>query len=141
MPHLNPDGKSYDGRVPADAKSIGSLCFIGRWDAQAENYGWTGGTPVWVPLAVSARGLMEPDVVELKDERVLVVWRGSNTPITAGHKWFSVSDDGGRTLSPVKEWKYDDGSRFYSPSSIHRFFRHSTMRDLFQLGHFADDWT
>lgn len=134
VPYVNKDGKSYDGRVPADAKNIGSLCFIGKWDPESGDYDWTGGTPVWVPLEVSARGLMEPDVAELEDGRVLVVWRGSNTPVTEGRKWFSVSDDGGKTLSPVQEWKYDDGSRLYSPSSIHRFFRHSVSGKLYWFG-------
>ena len=138
VPYENPGGKSYDGRVPADAKNIGSLCFIGRWDEGAQDYAWTAGEPVWVPLEVSARGLMEPDVVELAGGRVLVVWRGSNTPVTAGRKWFSVSDDGGKTLSPVQEWKFDDGSRFYSPSSIHRFFRHSVSGTLYWVGNICD---
>jgi hypothetical protein len=131
-------GKSYDGRVPADAKSIGSLCFIGKWSADAKDYDWSGGKPVWVPLEVSSRGLMEPDVVELKDSRVLVVWRGSDTPVTEGRKWFSASSDGGMTLSPVAEWKYDDGSRFYSPSSFHRFLRHSVTGKLYWFGNICE---
>ncbi|MBN2309243.1 MAG: exo-alpha-sialidase [Candidatus Hydrogenedentes bacterium] len=134
VPHESTTSKSYDSRVPADARSIGSVCFIGTWDAGAADYDWTAGAPVWVPLEVSSRGLMEPDVVELRDSRLLVVWRGSNTPDTEGRKWFSVSKDGGRTLSPVQEWKYDDGTRFYSPSSIHRFFRHSVTGRLYWLG-------
>ncbi len=138
VPHENPGGKSYDGRVPADAKNIGSLCFVGSWDKALQDYRWAGGEAVWVPLEVSARGLMEPDVVELKDGRVLVVWRGSNTPATPGRKWFSVSEDGGKTLSPVREWKYDDGTQFYSPSSIHRFFRHSVSGTLYWVGNICE---
>jgi hypothetical protein len=134
VPYKNTTGKSYDGRVPADAKSIGSVCFIGTWNAEAKNYDWTGGTPVWVPLETSSRGLMEPEVAELKGGRLLVVWRGSNTPVTAGRKWFSISDDGGQTLSPVEEWKYDDDSHFYSPSSLHRFLRHSVTGKLYWFG-------
>ena len=134
VPVENPSGKSFDGRVPADARNIGSRCFVGRWNEATEDYDWTAGKPVWVPLEVSARGLMEPDVTELTDGGVLVVWRGSNTPATAGRKWFSVSDDGGMTLSPVAEWKYDDGSRFYSPSSIHRFIRHGVTGKLYWIG-------
>ena len=136
---VEPAEKSYDGRVPADATNIGSLCFIGTWNEAAKDYDWKAGAPVWVPLEVSARGLMEPDVVELKDGRVLVVWRGSNTPVTAGRKWYSVSEDGGRTLSPVAEWKYDDGARFYSPSSIHRFLRHSQTGKLYWVGNICPD--
>ena len=77
---------------------------------------------------------MEPELAELKDHRVLIVWRGSDTPTTAGRKWFSISRDGGKTLDPVAEWKYDDGSRFYSPSSYHRMIRHSRTGKLYWLG-------
>jgi hypothetical protein len=134
VPYENPTGKSFDGRVAADAKNIGSTCFIGTWNGETQDYDWLAGKPVWVPLEVSARGLMEPDVVGLEDGRVLLVWRGSDTPVTEGRKWFSVSEDGGQTLSPVKEWKYEDGTRFYSPSSIHRFIRHSVTGKLYWVG-------
>lgn len=134
VPYMNVEGKSYHQWFPADAKNIGSVCFIGKWNAEAEDYDWTAGKRVWVPLAVSSRGLLEPDVAELKDGRLLVIWRGSNTPLTEGRKWFSVSEDGGLTLSPVQELKYDDGSRFYSPSSFHRMIRHSVTGRLYWIG-------
>jgi hypothetical protein len=134
VPYENKTGKSYHQWTPADSKSIGSLCAIGTWDDKAKDYAWTAGAPVWVPLEVSSRGLMEPDVVELKDGRVLVVWRASDTPVTEGHKWFSLSEDGGKTLTPVAEWKYEDGMPFYSPSSIHRFIRHSQTGTLYWVG-------
>jgi hypothetical protein len=78
-------------------------------------------------------------VVELQDGRVLVVWRGSDTPVTEGRKWFSLSTDGGMTLSPVQEWKYDDGLRFYSPSSIHRFIRRSVDKKLYWIGNICPE--
>jgi len=46
----------------------------------------------------------------------------------------SLSADGGRSLSPPIEWKYDDGSSFYSPSSFHRFIRHRLTGKLYWLG-------
>jgi hypothetical protein len=113
---------------------MGSLCFIGRWDATARDCRWSAGSRVGISPDVSSRGLMEPDVVELKDSRVLVVWRGSNTARTPGRKWFALSSDGGRTLTAPLEWKYDDGSSFYSPSSFHRFLRHTGSRKLFWIG-------
>ena len=42
--------------------------------------------------------------------------------------------DGGRTLTPPAVWKYDDGSSFYSPSSIHRMIRHSVTGKLYWIG-------
>ena len=134
VPYENPEGVSYHPWFPADSKNIGSACFIGRWNAEAKDYAWTAGKPVWVGLEVSSRGLLEPEVAELKDGRVLVIWRGSDSPVTQGRKWFSVSDDGGLTLSPVQELKYDDGARFYSPSSFHRMIRHSETGRLYWLG-------
>jgi len=113
---------------------MGSLCFVGRRDNRIKDYTWTAGKRVSISPEVSSRGLMEPEVAELKDGRVLVVWRGSDTPTTPGHKWFSVSSDGGMTLSAVREWKYDDGSSFYSPSSIHRMIRHSVTGKLYWIG-------
>ena len=37
-------------------------------------------------------------------------------------------------MSPVQEWKYADGTRFYSPSSIHQFIRHSESGKLYWVG-------
>lgn len=113
---------------------MASLCFIGRWDEAAGNYSWTPGQRVEISPELSSRGLMEPEVAALKDGRVLVIWRGSDTPRCPGRKWFSLSSDGGRTLSPPGELRYDDGTRFYSPSSIHRMIRHSVADKLYWLG-------
>ncbi len=129
--HANaPDDPQNDRR----AWKLGSLCFIGRWLPAKGDYEWTAGKRVTISADVSSRGLMEPSVAELKDGRVLVVWRGSNSATTPGRKWFSVSRDGGLTLTPPAEWKYDDGSSFYSPSSIHQFLRHSVTGKLYWFG-------
>jgi hypothetical protein len=116
---------------------MASLCFIGRWDAAAGDYIWTPGQRVEISPELSSRGLMEPEVAALKDGRVLVIWRGSDTPSSPGRKWFGLSSDGGRTLSPPSELRYDDGTRFYSPSSIHRMFRHSVTGKLYWLGNLS----
>jgi hypothetical protein len=113
---------------------MGSLCFIGKWSAAAKDYDWTAGQRVEISPTLSSRGLMEPDLIELGDGRVLVVWRGSNTAETPGRKWFSLSSDGCATLSQPREWRYSDGSRFYSPSSIHRFLRHTVTGKVYWFG-------
>ena len=129
--HANaPDDPKNDRR----AWKLGSLCFVGTWDAGKKDYVWRAGRRVTTTVDVSSRGLMEPIVAELKDGRVLVVWRGSNSATTPGRKWFSLSSDGGLTLTPPAEWKYDDGSRFYSPSSIHQFVRHRVTDKLYWFG-------
>ena len=126
---------------PQNAKRVwkmGSLCFIGKWDPKTKDYRWTAGKRVEISPDRSSRGLMEPEVAELEGGRVLVIWRGSNTGTTPGRKWFAVSDDGGMTLSEVRELKYDDGSRFYSPSSYHRMIRHSVTGKLYWVGNICE---
>lgn len=140
VPIPNPGGLKVGG-IPADARSIGSLCFAGKWNAARKDYDWKAGKPVWVSRDVSSRGLMEPEVAELKDKRVLVVWRTSNAGLDdkkrPGRKRFSVSSDGGMTLSQPKELRYDDGSEFYSPSSFHRMIRHTVTGKLYWIGNIS----
>ena len=94
---------------------------------------WSASTRQYIDPELSSRGLLEPDATVLKDGRILVVCRGSNTDTTPGRKWFCVSTDGGATLSPVEEFRYDDGDRFYSPSSIHYFARSTKNGKLYWL--------
>lgn len=142
VPIPNPKQLSVMG-TPADARSIGSLCVVGKWNDQTKTYSWTAGKPVWVSRSVSSRGLMEPEVAELKNGRVLVVWRTSNAGLDPnkvhGHKFFSVSADGGQTLDEPRPWTYGDGTPFYSPSSIHRMIRHSTTGKLYWIGNISSD--
>lgn len=116
---------------------LGSLCFIGKWNRELKDYQWTPGKRVEISPERSSRGLMEPEVAELKDGHLLVIWRGSNTPTTPGRKLYSVSTDGGMTLGPVEELNYDDGSSFYSPSSYHRMIRHSVTGKLYWIGNIS----
>ena len=88
-----------------------------------EDATWGPSNCVHLQSLQSSRGLLEPDVAACKDGRLLVICRGSSTDVTPGHKWVTTSDDGGRTLAPVRELTWDDGTSFYSPSSIHRLQR------------------
>lgn len=128
----DPDNDTRDYR-------LGGLCFVGEWDPQAKDYKWKAGKRVAVSADVSSRGLMEPNVEELTDERLLVIWRGSDTGKTPGRKWYSVSTDGGMTLSEPAELKYDDGSSFYSPSSWHLMIRHSVSKRLYWVGNICPE--
>jgi hypothetical protein len=94
---------------------------------------WVPSNTVYLPPEVSSRGVLEPDAAVLTDGRILVVVRGSDTPRTPGRKWMTWSDDGGRTLRPLEEFRYNDGSRFYSPSSIHRFIRSGRNGKLYWI--------
>lgn len=119
---------------------MGSELFTGKWNAEKKEYEWRAGAHVDVTPDESSRGLMEPEVAELSDGRLLVVWRGSSSKL-AGHKFFSISKDNGKSLSPPAVWKYDDGKAFYSPSSYHRMIRHSVTGQLYWLGNITDKKT
>jgi hypothetical protein len=129
--HANAPNDSGNDRR---AWKMGSLCFIGNWNRDRQDYDWKAGQRIEIFPEKSSRGLMEPEVAELRGGRLLVVWRGSNTAKTPGRKWFSISKDGGQTLDEVKEFGYDDGSIFYSPSSYHRMLRHSVTKKLYWIG-------
>jgi hypothetical protein len=122
---------------------LGSISFVGHWNKSRYEYQWHPKARVEIAPEISARGLMEPEVAELKDGRVLVVWRGSTDGWDGSHskvpgrKFFSVSTDGLNTLSSPAEWKYDDGTSFYSPSSFHRMIRHQANGKLYWLGNIS----
>lgn len=140
LAHCNAPGDPKNNERPW---RMGSVMFTGRWDAAAEQYEWSLGARVEISPEHSARGLMEPEVAELGDGRLLVVWRGSthgwdgSVATLPGRKFFSISDDGGATLTPPAAWEYDDGSGFYSPSSIHRMVRHSITGKLYWFGNIS----
>jgi hypothetical protein len=137
LAHCNAIGDPRNNQRPW---RMGSVLFLGRWNAARQDYDWTPGARVKISPEHSARGLMEPEVAELADGRLLVVWRASthgwdgSVAKLPGRKFFSVSSDGGRTLTPPAVWQYDDGSDFYSPSSFHRMIRHSVSSKLYWLG-------
>lgn len=134
LAHVNIPGDPDNDRHPWP---LGLLCMRGRWSAEDGDYRWRAGRPVSLPVDRAAEGLDEPAVAELKDGRVLVIARGTPTDTTPGRKWFCVSEDGGATLSAVRELTYDDGSRFYSPASIHHLIRHSVTGRLYWVGNIS----
>jgi len=139
MSQINPDGITAP-YLPADARNIGGIDFVGTWNSGSGQYDWSASNVVWTPRHVSSRGLMEPSVAELTDGRVLTIYRDSNTGISGypyyegGHKRYTISTDGGATISDPAELKYDDGTSFYSPSSIHNLVRHSVSGKLYWFG-------
>jgi hypothetical protein len=140
LAHANAPGDSKNNARPW---RMGSVVFLGKWNAAIKEYDWSSGARVEISPEISARGLMEPETAELDDGRLLLVWRGSTQgwdgtiAKTAGRKFYSLSSDGGQTLSPPGEWVYDDGSSFYSPSSFHRMIRYSKTGKLYWLGNIS----
>ena len=87
--------------------------------------------PVQNDPTASTRGAIEPTIIELKDGRILMVMRGSNGGKIdyeckiPSYRWYSISNDGGRSFSIPKPWTYTDGYKFYSPSSCSQLMEHS----------------
>ena len=131
------DGTAYFPLVcqPSGGHTSGGVVLMRRDPSTGE---WTPSTQQYVRPEQSSRGLLEPDVAVLKNGDILVVCRGSNTETTPGHKWFCLSTDNGRTLTPVGALRFDDGSPFYSPSSIHTFVRSSRNNTLYWLANIVD---
>ena len=100
---------------------------------------WNAGEAQYISLDLSSRGLLEPDVAVLRDGSLLIVCRGSDSPTTPGRKWMCTSEDRGRTLSPAVDFRYDDGSQFYSPSSFHQMFRSTKNGLLYWLANICEE--
>lgn len=99
--------------------------------------------PIIITDEKSSRGLLEPNVLLLKDGVLMVESRGSNV-ITEGwktrmkkgmpsHRWLSFQDGIGNFAEP-EPMVYDNGEKFYSPSSISKWVRHSVNGKLYWLG-------
>jgi len=109
---------------------------------------WSASNQQYISPNLSSRGLLEPEVAILKNGNILIVCRGSNVKgqdhvlypdSLEARKWYLLSEDGGKNLSPPKELKYDDGSRFFSPSSIHSFVRSSKNGKLYWVANIVDE--
>ena len=135
-----PDGTVYYPLTchPSDQTSLntGGLVLMRRAPSTGE---WSASNQAFLRPDQSSRGILEPDAAVLRDGRVLVVARGSSTETNPGRKWMTLSTDEGRTLEPVREFCYDDGEAFYSPSSIHTFLRSSRNGKLYWLANIAPE--
>ncbi len=117
-------------RNPDGSKKLSGVVLMRRDVATGD---WLASNYRDVPADVSCRGLMEPDAAICRNGNIMMICRGSETDTTPGRKWLSVSTDGGKTISPIEELRYDDGSGFYSPSSIHRLLRSSKNGKLYWI--------
>lgn len=138
--------KSYLGNAPAfaaDGTVFFPVCLLAPGGSGMYLFRRDPASGEWLPSnhvdTNLSRELMEPESAILRDGRILTVCRGCETETTPGRKWRILSDDGGKTLGPVEEFRYDDGSSFYSPSSIHRFLRSSRNGKLYWFANIVPD--
>ncbi len=104
--------------------------------------------PIIVTDEKSSRGLLEPNVILLKDGVLMVESRGSNV-ITEGwntrmkkgmpsYRWLSFQDGTGKFSEP-KPMAYENDEKFYSPSSISKWLRHSVNGKLYWIGNIVPE--
>jgi len=109
-------------------------CMIGQW--KGDRIEWDLSEIVTLDASLSSRGLCEPTLAEMADGTILMVMRGSNYGLAdaPGHRWQSLSRDGGRTWSKPVPWTYRTGEPFYSPASGSRLIRNSGNGRLYWFG-------
>lgn len=135
----NPDEKWY--RPNHAFTWTDAVVLIGTWNG--EKYEWERSSRIAITPDLSTRGMIEPTLFEAPDGRILAVMRGSNGGqgdpefIIPSRRWQSISRDGGRTWSAPVPWTYDDGTDFFSPSSMSVLFRHSSGRG-FWIGNISE---
>ncbi len=116
----------------------------GHWNPEREDFEFTYSAPIMLSDLQSSRGMMEPALEILPSGRWLVVFRGSNmsydvwhtriSPCAPSFKWYTYSDDGGRTFAPPMPWHFDTREVVYSPASMGRFFRSKKNGKLYWMG-------
>ena len=134
---LGDDGKLYNpgkGHTYHDA-----VVLIGTW-IDNNRIEWQVSERIIGDPAKSTRGMIEPTILEMEDNRLVMVMRGSNDANTnlPGYKWISISNDEGISWSEPEPFTLDDGVPFYSPSAMSTLFKHSSGR-CFWIGNLTQE--
>jgi hypothetical protein len=132
---ISPVGE--DGFYHKPSKSFtftDTAVLIGKWNS-AEKIDWELSDRITGDANVSTRGVIEPTLGLLSDDRPLMVMRGSNDGQfdLPSRRWFSISTDGGMTWPEARPWTFSNGNSFFSPSSCSQLLHHSSGK-LFWLG-------
>ena len=127
----------------------GLIIARGSYNEAEGNYDFTFSNPLLLSDLQSSRGIDEPILSELSSGRLLLVMRGSNvrsaswrTRIKEGtptYKWYSYSDDGGKTFTEPRPWTFDTEEPIYSAATISKFIRSSKNGKLYWVGNISDE--
>ncbi len=100
--------------------------FQGRWKRDGSDIEWEMSNHLTVPEYMSF-ALTEPAVAELDGGKLMMVMRGNATArqTMPGVKFFSISQDRGKSWGPAVPLTYPDGSFVNSPASFPNIFRSS----------------
>ncbi|NPV46588.1 MAG: exo-alpha-sialidase [Armatimonadetes bacterium] len=138
---LGPDGKLWSPGGGFTYTDV--IMVIGTW-TDDNRLDWEISRPIEADPTRSTRGMIEPTVAEMPDGRLLCVMRGSNGGSKdpdyklPSYRWFAVSEDGGYTWTAPEPWTYDDGTAFFSPSSMSQLLTASGGR-YFWIGNISEE--
>jgi len=130
----SPNPAGYTGYASVYHMPEDAGCMIGQWNGG--HIDWDLSAMLTLAPSVAAHGLCEPALAEMADGSILMIMRGSNYKLAgvSGHKWQSLSRDGGWTWSPPIPWTYHTGEPFFSPASGSRLIRNSGNGKLYWIG-------
>ena len=124
----------------------GMMVARAHWNEEKKDYDITYSNPIMLSDLQSARGILEPNHMILPNGRWLLVFRGAATqsevwntrtsPATPPFKWYTFSDDEGRTYAPPMPWHFDTREVVYSPASLSAFFRSKKDGNLYWIGNY-----
>ncbi|MBN2851975.1 MAG: exo-alpha-sialidase [Clostridia bacterium] len=88
----------------------------------------------------STRGTLEPCICKMDGNTVLMVNRGSNDQREEleSYRWYCISEDNGDSFKGPYPWTYENGEKFYSPSSCSMLLRHSNNK-VYWIGNICDE--
>jgi len=120
----------------------------GKYNPEKKEYDFTFSNLVILNDLQSSRGIDEPVLAELENGRIILVMRSSNVsrsvwntriePNSPCFKWYSFSDDGGKTFCQPLIWHFDNREVIYSPATISEFIRSSKNGKLYWIGNITD---
>lgn len=128
--------------------ATGLLMARGVWNKEKKEYDLTFSNALILDDRQSSRGVQEPIITELASGKILVVCRASNVyasdgatrinPYAPNYKYYTISDDGGKTFSPLVPWHFDTREVIYSSATYALFLRSNTNGKLYWFGNITD---
>ena len=142
-------GEDYKLYCPEiNGNQPGCVLARGVYNKKTGLYDFSYSNPIMINTSYSSRGLAEPNVAVLKSGRILLVFRGSNGNFESWNshidksmppvKWYSYSDNGGKTFTQPMPWHFDDREFFYSSATLSTLFRSEKNGALYWIGNITD---
>lgn len=122
---------------------IEAACLLGHWNQNHTGLEWDISDYISIDPRLSAMGADEPCVAELSNGRLFMVLRCSGSEMTnlPSFKYYSVSEDHGKTWSAAKVLTYRNGCVAYSPRCLAHAFCSSKNQRLYVITNFLDHAT